>query len=272
MSLWSGVMFTKIIANPPYGKSSSLSKKIVNKMLECKVAEEIIYLSPTNTYKSDTLKNVQKVQRVGWGTFKDADIYDLCVTILNERIGPFADYASFVLNEKLLKLYRFIQDYNKMHSSNFKVETRDILDCKKDWNKIFAFSYAIFNGGTTDVTPWESSVDLTCFSNKRNGPTGDIKFNFGIDFESFYKRLNGDVSCLRLIDMQSEKERANFSHWYYKAGKLVNMIRSIISQCENITPRPQCYIDYFPHLDWSRPWTDVEILKELGLPEDFLEK
>lgn len=57
--------FDLIIANPPYGKSSSLSKKIVNKMLECKVAEEIIYLSPTNTYKSDTLKNVQKVQRVG---------------------------------------------------------------------------------------------------------------------------------------------------------------------------------------------------------------
>lgn len=33
--------FDLIIANPPYEKSSSLSKKIVNKMLECKIAEEI---------------------------------------------------------------------------------------------------------------------------------------------------------------------------------------------------------------------------------------
>lgn len=24
------------------------------------------------------------------------------------------------------------------------------------------------------------------------------------------------------------------------------------------------------NLDWSHPWTDAEILKELGLPEDFL--
>ena len=27
-----------------------------------------------------------------------------------------------------------------------------------------------------------------------------------------------------------------------------------------------------PNLDWSRPWTDAEILAELGLPEDSLEK
>lgn len=26
------------------------------------------------------------------------------------------------------------------------------------------------------------------------------------------------------------------------------------------------------NLDWSHPWTDKEILKEIGLPEDFLEK
>lgn len=72
--------------------------------------------------------------------------------------------------------------------------------------------------------------------------------------------------------MNSSQERNNFKNWYYKAGKLVNTIRSIISQCENITPKPQCYIDYFPQVDWSRSWTDQEILKELGLPEDFLEK
>ena len=33
--------FNLILSNPPYGKSSSLGKKIVNKMLECKIAEEI---------------------------------------------------------------------------------------------------------------------------------------------------------------------------------------------------------------------------------------
>ena len=32
------------------------------------------------------------------------------------------------------------------------------------------------------------------------------------------------------------------------------------------------YLELFPQVDWSRSWTDKEILKELGLPEDFLEK
>ena len=50
MSLRGGVMFTKIIANPPYGKSSSLSKKIVNKMLEtfdCDKPGDQTILDPT---------------------------------------------------------------------------------------------------------------------------------------------------------------------------------------------------------------------------------
>lgn len=29
---------------------------------------------------------------------------------------------------------------------------------------------------------------------------------------------------------------------------------------------------YLPRVDWSKPHTDAEILKEIGLPEDFLEK
>ena len=43
--------FDLIIANPPYGKSSSLSKKVINSLLENKVAEEMVVLAPTNTYK-----------------------------------------------------------------------------------------------------------------------------------------------------------------------------------------------------------------------------
>ena len=41
-------MFTKVIANPPYGKSSSLVKKIVNALLENKVAGEMVVLAPRN--------------------------------------------------------------------------------------------------------------------------------------------------------------------------------------------------------------------------------
>ena len=270
MSLWSGVMFTKIIANPPYGKSSSLSKKIVNSLLENKVAEEMVVLAPTNTYKIPELKYVQSIVRVdGHALFGDASIYDLCLTRMTKEIGPYKDYASLVLDEKELDLYRNIRVYNESHPTHFKVE-KDFMGCKKGWNKMFAFSFAVNNGGSIDVKPWSEVVDLTQYTEKHQGPTADIKFNFGNDFEAYYNNLKGNVSYPRLIDMGSAQEKDNFKNWYYKAGKLVNMVRSIISQCENITPRPQCYIDYFPHIDWSRSWTDQEILKEIGLPEGFL--
>ena len=263
-------MFDLIIANPPYGKSSSLSKKIVNALLENKVAEEYVVLAPTNTYKIPELKYVQSIVRVdGHALFGDASIYDLCLTRMTKEIGPYKDYASLVLDEKELDLYRNIRVYNESHPTHFKVE-KDFMSCKKDWNRMFAFSFAINNGGSTDVKPWSEIVDLTPYTEKHQGPTADIKFNFGNDFEAYYNNLRGNVSYPRLIDMGSTQEKNNFKNWYYKAGRLVNRIRSIISQCENITPRPQCYIDYFPHVDWSHPWTDQEILKELGLPEDFL--
>ena len=264
--------FDLIIANPPYGKSSSLSKKIVNTLLENKVADEMVVLAPTNTYKIPELKYVQSIVRVdGNALFEDASIYDLCLTRMTKEIGPYKDYASLVLDEKELDLYRNIRVYNESHPTHFKVE-KDFMGCKKYWNRMFAFSFAINNGGSTDVKPWSEIVDLTPYTEKHQGPTADIKFNFGNDFEAYYNNLRGNVSYPRLIDMSSTQEKDNFKNWYYKAGKLVNTIRSIISQCENITPRPQCYIDYLPHVDWSHPWTDQEILKEIGLPEDFLEK
>ena len=264
--------FDLIIANPPYGKSSSLSRKIVNTLLENKVAGEMVVLAPTNTYKIPELKYIQSIVRVdGHALFGDASIYDLCLTRMTKEIGPYKDYASLVLDEKELDLYRNIRVYNESHPTHFKVE-KDFMGCKKDWNRMFAFSFAINNGGSTDVKPWSGIVDLTPYTEKHQGPTADIKFNFGNDFEAYYNNLRGNVSYPRLIDMGSTQEKNNFKNWYYKAGRLVNRIRSIISQCENITPRPQCYIDYFPHLDWSQPWTDQEILKEIGLPEDFLEK
>lgn len=262
--------FDLILENPPFGRGSSLAREIIPQTL--KVASQVVCLAPTNSYKIPELKYVQNIARVdGHSLFGDASIYDLCITRITKEIGPYEDYASLVLGEKELDLYRNIRIYNESHPTHFRVE-KDFMGCKKDWNRMFAFSFAINNGGSTDAKSWNEVVDLTQYTEKHQGPTADIKFNFGNDFEAYYNNLKGNVSYPRLIDMSSTQERDNFKNWYYKAGKLVNTIRSIISQCENITPKPQCYIDYFPHVDWSHPWTDQEILKEIGLPEDFLEK
>ena len=51
---------------------------------------------------------------------------------------------------------------------------------------------------------------------------------------------------------------------------LTNTILSIICECVTGGAGVEAYKTYFPNLDWSRPHDDASILKELGLPEDFL--
>ena len=54
-------MFDLVISNPPYGKSSSLSKKIVNKMLESKVAKEMVVLAPPKSFQDKLQTIVSKI-------------------------------------------------------------------------------------------------------------------------------------------------------------------------------------------------------------------
>lgn len=75
-------------------------------------------------------------------------------------------------------------------------------------------------------------------------------------------------------------QKNNFSNWWYscnsnQSGKksrigLTNFILSILRDARSANGGG--YDEFFPNIDWSHPWTDKEILKEIGLPEDFLEE
>ena len=66
---------------------------------------------------------------------------------------------------------------------------------------------------------------------------------------------NGIFSA-RYFILKDAKEKKNAVDWFY-GSKL--FLKGIPNSC-------------FPHVDWSKSWTDQEILAEIGLPEDFLEK
>lgn len=266
--------FDLIIANPPYGKSSSLSRKIVNALTENKAAKEITVLAPPRSC-FDNISKVKDYKDVGWTSDWFVDIAACnkvaisLMKMVTDDVNIYSSKEDF-LDEKNKQLFRAIENYNKMHKTDFQVEKRSVLECKEDWNKILGFSYVVLcNGYHADL----KSVDLSKVTDKTKEGSVDVKFNFGIDFEDYYKRLNGDVGVLRLINMHSELEKNNFQIWWYTNPEgLPLAIRKLMRKNENQTPAPRCYIDYFPNLDWSHPWTDREILKEIGLPEDFLEK
>ena len=260
-------MFTKIIANPPYGKSSSLSKKIVNKMLENKVAKEMVVLAPPKTFYGilDYSKELKCVGRYRDKTcdFKDASVENLFLDhIVAEKQNKYKEPSDFLLDEKQLQFEKAVRLYNSSHEP-FCVATHGFCTLKrkealKDVNEDLLFV----------VTAWYAND----------------KVHKGNNAEDRNHNLLGqpinwrDRSLTQAIQFDDPVKLQNFKNWWYRVpGKgvdaqktLIYFILDLLCEAYGGDPSLKVYLKFLPHVDWSHPWTDQEILAELNLPADFL--
>ena len=268
MSLWSGVMFTKIIANPPYGKFGSLSKKIVNALLENKVAKEMVVLAPPKTFYgvleySKELKCVSSYLNKTV-VFEDAAVETLFLGhIVSEKQNKYKEPSGFLLDEKHRVFRNVVIEYNKTHSNNVKLFGGNGVQ-KYEKSKYLGFEDSLLfeipiytpsplNGVARQGESYEHNV---------------LKKPIG-----WGNREKGRGPGL--LYFMSSSEYDNFSNWWYSAkkrreGGLINFMFDILFILYGGDPSLLKYVEVIPNLDWSHPWTDAEILKEIGLPEDFL--
>ena len=260
-------MFAKVIANPPYGKSSSLSKKIVNALLENKVAEEMVVLAPKNTCKNENISNaVDKAILIKKNPFADASFAEntLCVFHTGtEKQNKYKEPSDFLLDEKHKVFRNAVIEYNKTHSNRVKLfggngvqkyEKSKYLDFED--SRLFEipmFTPSPLNGVARQGESYEHNV-----------------LRKPINWEH---REKGRGPGLLYFTNSSEYD--NFSNWWYSAkkrreGGLINFMFDILFILYGGCPSLLKYVEVIPNLDWSKSWTDQEILKELGLPEDFL--
>ena len=258
--------FNLILSNPPYGKSSSLSKKIVNKMLENKIAEEMVVLAPPKTFV-DLHENVESWKGYyGWENtrmFEGAALENLCIVAVKQaKVNKFESYLDCILEPKMKQLRNAVIEYNKAHDifydfkgwSTLQTKEKGILD-NIDENLIFLVP--IF-------TP--SNLNGVAFAGE------SYKHNVLKENIVYEKRHSGPWNMV----LHSQLEYINFSKWWYGSGKrreksLLNFGFDTLYRAYGGDPSLNKYCEVIPNLDWSRPWTDAEILKELELPEDFLE-
>ena len=283
-------MFDLIIANPPYGNKSSLSKKVVNKMLENKVAKETVVLAPRSTYKdSKILAHVATYQDVE-NCFTDAMIDRLTLT----RLVPVAvnkhTYESISLNRKQLELLSAIRKYNSCHDAHFHVISGGFSG---KWNlQLKDTNSRIPLSGNLKNIADEKLADLVenfqCFFKTIWNPFGgvhifdghDIRYNLNNIFNEKVKEVWLKRRCGDLFIFKDRPSRENFNKWWYSCrelyGKerkgLTNYILGMLCEAVSSGAGANSFYEYLPHVDWSHPWTDQEILKEIGLPEDFLEE
>ena len=261
-------MFNKIIANPPYGRSSSLSKKIVNSLLENKVAEEMVVLAPPKTFYgvleySKELKGVSSYLNKTV-VFKDAAVETLFLDhIVAEKQNKYKEPSEFLLDEKHRVFRNAVIEYNKTHSNNVK------LFGGIGVQKYEKFKYLGFEDSLSFEIPIYTPSPLNGVA--RQGESYEhnvLKKPIGWD-----NREKG--SGPGLLYFANQVEYNNFSDWWYSAkkrreGGLINFMFDILFILYGGSPSLLKYVEVVPNLDWSRSWTDAEILKELGLPENFL--
>ena len=284
-------MFTKIIANPPYGNKSSLSKKIVNMLLKNKVAKEMVVLAPRNLYKdSKILTHVATYQDVE-NCFTGATIGRLAVTrVVPDTVNKYT-YESISLNRKQVELLSVIRKYNSCHDAHFHVV--DGSNFSKKWNlQLKDTNSRIQLSGNLKNIADEKLADLvenfqcffkttwTSFDGVHISDGHDIRYNLDNVFNEKVKEGWFKSRCGDLFVFKDRVSRENFNKWWYSCrelyGKerkgLTNYILGMLCEAVSGSAGVGSFYDFLPHVDWSHPWTDEEILKEIGIPEGFLEE
>ena len=265
-------MFDLIIATPPYGKSSSLSKKIVNKMLENKVAKEMVVLAPPKTFW-DLLPHLDSFHIVGniSGLFdmtsKESGDLLSCGLVKEEKIKDpkyTHQYDLAQITDKQRQLMKAVEEYNSTHEPFYAELMRQMtLNNKKFYpnvNEDLIFTVPIY-------TP-HNKVHANDSADRRH------------NIERKPVEWRDSSSCDYGILFKDDISYKNFCNWWYKVPGMYGESEKtflwnsleVLLKCFGGGPSINKYPLTFPNLDWSHPWTDEEILKEIGLPEDFLEK
>lgn len=256
-------MFDLIIANPPYGSHSSIAKQI-NKCLIGKFPSVIEVCQPSGFEDF-----YEYAINVGEGAaFDDAGVFTMVAAFKENKVNKYKSDMDFRLSvdEKEHEFYKTVTDYNRSHKSCFEFIEGVWENLDKIKNKDLFFAVGFFTPcANTRVGCLAKPKGAAEFFNLKKPVEkiwGGFQFENNTCLKNFFNfwygisngRENGWIS---IVDQK---------------GSMIDMILKCLERAGGSTPGMKKYKKLFPNLDWSRSWTDKEILKELGLPEDFLEK
>ena len=275
--------FDLIIANPPYGSQNSLVKKILRKILP--FGKEIVCLAPIASFLEDDIfpkcGTIKKVENV----FEDASMHKPAVASLRNENNNTTDKTIYLLtNERQIQLFKGVDAYNKSHKRTYEIIS--YFNCKE--NEIVSKT-KLYDG----IVPFRNETFRDIWENENAFVYGHRSAGDGVhgsDAEDYKCNVERNGNAFIKPHQQyfdsfifsTKVEKDNYKEWWYSCTKswsgkkqgngLTNAFLSLINECVSGGAGVEAYKTYFPNLDWSHPWTDQEILKEIGLPEDFLEK
>lgn len=258
--------FDLIIANPPYKKiGAEITKYIIDNM----DFDQYINLMPAKDYTR--VKGL--INHVDLTTFKKADngfddaVVDAWIANITKKHLPLTEEA-FILktyDERLMKCYeafaerehyaidRFAYNANVKTGDNFPVQTSFLLTSRTVQDGVHHASYKKALAGEAN--------DKTAMDVKWN-VLGNVSMR---DVHITKSNKGKDMYTVCWIEFNTAEEKENFANWWYN-GKLSEMLIRGLNMTSG-TPRPA-----LPKVDWTRPWTDEEILADCGYTEKEIEE
>ena len=302
-------MFNKIIANPPYGKRGTLATTIIKSFM--KFAEECSVLcQPRSIEKPGVYEHVVKADVVD--NIFDAGLGKLAVSkIRNDYTeGKQVLYGKREMNEYDIEWW--IRDFNKgkqniwrtiphvaVYPEKYKKTVEEeksffMFGCLEHSNPITkdgnstGYRYNVYKEPVVwagevdpqhpDLGPLKNGKDCYAFDcGCERVKNNFISVYYDVPKDGFYSIRN-----LQRREYSKGMPKAEsyvpFIDWeHLDESPLWNISKEKAFLVELIKEGGQKIVLAYlktknENLDWSRPWTDAEILRELGLPEDFLGK
>ena len=275
--------FDLIISNPPYEVGNVITKKIIDNI----DFDKFINLMPLVKYKSAGLfshisSKVGSINSALINCFDDAKTApDICLLSKNKTL--YRDYDEFEVS------FYYDQRLGKFYKENYYVRkptyVKHICICASHMfsqiNSKNSFACGIYtphdkvHAMKQLKTKFTNSKDVENFllhpSKKLTRDCSEeyvwnfIKPNCSLD-KCFVPVASGNINQIITI-FSSEIEKDNFVNWWYSAERNGKNPKSGLASIllAGLNKPTGCPFSFaIPRVDWSRPWTDEEILKDYG--------
>jgi len=250
--------FDLILANPPYDYGNEITKTIINN-LDFDDAD-FINLMPNSKYKSGNLYQYIRgtMTALEEGSFEDASTSPQIATLSRTRVARSKEeFDLMTYDPRFERIYKHNME-NKdvfIEGHHSKVKYARVAEWGINPDTWFAYqehqAYLGVPVSTDSIdAKWNLFKDASCIPyNKWDNERGQMFF--------LWMKFN------------TAEEKNNFTNWFYSkqdrtglAHKLVKGLRKRDSSCEAA----------FPQIDWSRPWTDIEILEYFNYSAEDIEE
>ena len=268
--------FDYIISNPPYGKSGSLAAKITKNIIDNLDYKEFVNLSPSSTFTANdkTLyKHVKYVSPKFKNMFAGA-VTDPCITIIDKNFdNKYDNVRDFEINNI------FDSTFRKYFNENVKRDSVVEYHHAKGSTQVSTK----FNSNNSFITGVFVTVDgVHCLIDERS--IGEKYWNIDLtdkNVDEVFKSTRGKEKSITITvfkgkTLEEQKiKKINFSKWFYSAelsGKncKAGLATKLLKAMNTSASRP--YSIMIPNVDWTRTWTDEEILKDYGYTDEEIKE